>query len=68
MKRLWMMCLQEQETGDGKDGGSDGLSSSCLVCWLFVCRGVAGRLLTRSGSIEVEQVNMELRCSDDCSK
>ena len=26
---------------------------------------MAGRLLTRPGSSEVEQVNMKLRCSDD---
>ena len=31
-----MMCLQEQGTGDGKDGWSDGLSSNYLMCWLFV--------------------------------
>lgn len=33
---VWMMCLQEQGTGDGEDGWSGGLNSDCLVCWLFV--------------------------------
>lgn len=31
-----MVCLQEQGIGDGEDGWSGGINSSCLMCWLFV--------------------------------
>ncbi len=60
--------LTSKGTGDGEDGWSDGLNSGfwCVGCLQF--RDLAGWPLTRSGSSEVVQVNVELGSIDDCLK